>query len=207
LIRHASAHAFEVIALDPNPPDCADDVTHPHVRNGELCAGDATVPISQALESGRLADAFLAIRAVLETYNESSPYVALSEWNGRPCDDCGASVDSDDAYSCEECNQLCCGECISRYEICDSSFCQRCLAEDPQSGRMCCRSCRHRCGQCSRIVDAESFVDETGLCPECHEEHIQPQENDHEESHPDQPLPANPAAVPATAGGPLPDAA
>jgi hypothetical protein len=199
---------FDLVALQPNPPDCSEYVTHPHVRDRQLCAGDATVPISRALESGRITDAFLAVRAVLETYNESSPYVALVDWHGQPCGDCGSNVIEDDGYSCEQCGQVCCDQCIGRCDICDSSFCRSCLEEDTQSGRSCCRSCRYRCGACHRVVDADSFNQDTELCPECHEEQIQQQEQENDDDEKltppaEPPDPGSPAASPPR----VPDAA
>jgi hypothetical protein len=196
--------AFRIVALQPNPPDCSEDVTHPHVRDEHLCAGEATVPIARALQQGRITDAFLAVRSVLETYNSGSPYVALEDWHGRPCSDCGTTIDPDKTSTCEQCSEICCEECISWCDICESSFCRSCLEEDIESGRLCCRSCRHRCGSCNRIVDADSWVEETGLCPSCHEERINQQEQEHEydesdNDHTGQPDSGGPAqpAVPA----------
>jgi len=206
LVHRADSSAFDIVALQPNPPDCSDDVTHPHVRDRQLCAGDATYAISQGLSQGRITDAFLAVRAVLETYNSGSPYVALSDWHGRPCGDCGCSMSDDESYTCEQCDQSCCEACIGRCDVCDSSFCRSCLEEDIESGRMCCRSCRHRCDACQRVVATDSLIEETGLCPECHEERInqQEQENDHESNtnaeQPDSGSPAQSALPPPTAG-------
>ena len=66
----ADGGAFSVEALTPNPPDGDASITHPHVRDGIPCLGDATVPIQTALRQGRLADAFELLERVLHTYNE-----------------------------------------------------------------------------------------------------------------------------------------
>ena len=58
--RLPATRCFDVIALDPNPAVGRDDVTHPHVRDGTLCPGDAEEPLNRALASGRLTDAILA---------------------------------------------------------------------------------------------------------------------------------------------------
>ncbi len=195
LVEHANASAFDLIALRPNPADSNEDVTHPHVRDRQLCAGDATVPIARALEQGRICDAFLAVAAVLKTYNPGSPYVSLSDWHGQPCSDCGYTVGPDDSRACDGCEKEFCKECIGWCEVCESSYCRSCLEEDPQSGRSCCRSCRHRCGACHRVVDADSFVEETGLCPECHEERTQPQEKENQDEF------SNPATAPEPDSG------
>jgi hypothetical protein len=63
----ADARAFEIIALDPHPASGNESVTHPHVQDQKLCAGDAAATISTSLRAGRLCDAFLAINAVLNT--------------------------------------------------------------------------------------------------------------------------------------------
>jgi len=64
LREHVDVTAFDVVALDPHPPDSSQDVTHPHVRDNQLCAGDATGPVAQALKDGRFCDAFLAVNSV-----------------------------------------------------------------------------------------------------------------------------------------------
>ncbi len=50
LARRVGSSCFEIVALEPNPATCNESVTHPHVREGELCAGDATTPIEKALD-------------------------------------------------------------------------------------------------------------------------------------------------------------
>jgi hypothetical protein len=184
--------AFDIVALEPNPAAGDPDVVHPHVRDGQLCAGDGTVPIAAALAEGRLCDAFLAVAAVLNTYNESSPYVRLDQWAGQPCADCGRRVSEDEHYFCESCHEAYCGECSSSCDLCDRSSCRACLEEDAESGRLCCRRCRRRCARCGRVVDAESFVEAASLCPQCHAEDLdetQPKEQDHDEIDDPQPLP------------------
>jgi hypothetical protein len=170
LRERADVSAFEVVALDPNPPDSSQDVTHPHVRDNQLCAGEATGPIAQALKDGRFCDAFLAVSSVLHEYNPHSPYVNLENWQGVACADCGSLTNEDERYYCEECDRDYCEDCYSTCDICESSFCRGCLEEDKQSGKYCCRSCRQNCQRCGRIVDADSFDEATNLCPECLEE-------------------------------------
>jgi hypothetical protein len=204
LRNHADASAFRIIALDPNPAGGNELVTHPHVSDERLCAGEATAPIASALADGRVCDAFLAVHAVLNTYNPASPFVPLDAWSGSTCYDCGTSISSDDRCFCEGCNQEFCDECSSLCAVCDEVRCYQCLARDEVSERWCCRQCRRRCSDCHRLVDADSFDDDSGLCPQClakmeaqpeQEEQppdesidqpIQQQESDHE--HPDSKL-------------------
>lgn len=168
--EHPDVSAFHIVALAPNPAAGEPDVVHPHVRDGQLCAGEGTVPIAAALAEGRLCEAFLAVAAVLNTYNEASPYVRLDQWAGRPCADCGRRVGEDDRYPCESCGAEYCGECSSTCDLCDRGCCRACLEEDAASGRLCCRRCRRRCARCGRVVDLDHFVEETSTCPECHDE-------------------------------------
>lgn len=187
LHERVDVSAFDVVALDPHPPDSSEDVTHPHVRDCQLCAGEATAPIAQALRDGRFCDAFLAVNSVLHEYNPHSPYVSLENWRGVACADCGSLTNEDSRYYCEDCSQEYCADCYTTCDICESSFCRSCLEEDKESGRSCCRSCRQNCQRCGRIVDADSFDEATNLCPGCldqrqpSEEPLQPEEIKHEQ--------------------------
>ena len=167
LNQRADVSAFDIVALDPHPPERSNDVTHPHVRDNQLCAGDATRPIAQALKDGRFCDAFLAVNSVLHQYNASSPYVSLENWQGLACADCGCPTGDDERYYCEDCGQDYCGECYSTCDICQASFCHGCLEEDKETGKNCCRSCRQHCKRCGRMVDADSFDEAAELCPGC----------------------------------------
>jgi hypothetical protein len=64
LLHQADVACFDVVALEPRPPVANGHVTHPHVKDRSLCAGDASVPIRKALDQGRLADAFCLISGV-----------------------------------------------------------------------------------------------------------------------------------------------
>ena len=196
LADRRDSRAFNVVALDPHPAAADDTVVHPHVRDGQLCAGEATTPIAYALADGRLCDAFLAVNGVLQHYNRDSPYVRLDEWEGQACADCGCIVDGDERYWCEGCQQDYCGECFSYCDICEASRCRGCLERDPESGHLCCSRCQRSCSRCQRIVDADSFDEETELCPACHEDYTQEQE---EESNNDQDQPDSGGQVAASA--------
>ena len=151
--------AYEVIAKDPQRPSRDEEVTHPHVRNNQLCEGEASVPIKNSLATGRILDFFLLVRQTLQTYNGASPYVAVEDWNGTRCTDCGYSMDADDASSCETCDERICSECsvycrgCGRYVCnecsgqcteCEHNFCQSCLAVSPEALRCLCAACRKK---------------------------------------------------------------
>jgi hypothetical protein len=152
-------HAYEVIAKDPQRPCRDEEVTHPHVRSNLLCEGDATLPIKAALAGGRLLDFFVLVHQTLQTYNSGSPYVAVEEWNGIRCPDCGYSMDEDSACRCEACDsQLCsectmycrscdryvCSECSGECSACQRAYCQSCLTDPPQAFRRLCAGCRKK---------------------------------------------------------------
>jgi len=184
LVKLADSSAFEVIALDPHPPASNSEVTHPHVRDGEVCAGDATVAIASALREGRLVDAFLALNSVLHTYNSHSPFVALDDWEGTPCADCGDLIDGDGTYFCHGCERDFCDDCASSCDICGATYCRACLEEDVESGHQCCRECRERCNACRRIVENEDFDRDSGLCPQCLEKQQEEEANATEPTNP-----------------------
>ncbi|MCI0361663.1 MAG: hypothetical protein L0211_24530 [Planctomycetaceae bacterium] len=148
--------AYEVIAIDPQYPARDDSVTHPHVQERQLCEGEATLPIKAALTEGRLFDFFLLVRQTLQTYNESSPYVRISEWDGRHCKDCGWSMDAEsastcgrcDEHVCDECSRYCrscdryaCSACTEECAECENTFCSECLTLDTKTRRLLCQSC------------------------------------------------------------------
>lgn len=167
LSRRLDSSCFDCVALEPNPARNNEDVTHPHVKDRALCAGDATVPIAQALKGGRLADAFLLVHAVLREYNPGSAYVQVEDWDGVPCGDCGRSVDSDGLYYCEDCGRDFCDDCFRSCDLCGRCRCGGCLELDEVSDRNCCSHCHTHCDGCRRVVDTDSSDAETGLCPGC----------------------------------------
>lgn len=195
---------FDCVALEPNRAGGNDSVTHPHVQNNALCAGDATVPITTALTQGRVTDAFCMIRAVLQTYNPGSPYVSVEEWEGQRCTDCDCVVRSDQRNCCDACGNDFCDDCFSFCDVCEQSYCRSCLEHDCVSDQRCCSDCRRTCSRCGRTVDSDSFNDETELCPGCHAEHQEQEkrsespltENDHDSITT---IPTTPEPQPASA--------
>ena len=173
---------FDVIALDPNPAQGKDSTTHPHVRDEELCVGDAARPLEDAVRDGRLTDAFLLIRSVLTTYNPKSPYVSLDDWDGRSCGECGGSVDGDDSSCCDAClTTLCdsclsscsgcsdyrCGECLQSCDHCHDRYCPGCLESIDR--KSLCPSCIGTCAECQTRVPQEDLSPDSKLCPSCFE--------------------------------------
>jgi len=152
----ADGSAYKIIAQQPNCPEGDSDVTHPHVRDDQLCEGVGAVPIRRALTAGRLLDFFLLVRQILQTYNAESAHVQLSSWSGVSCRDCGYRMPSGDYSSCERCDEPVCSDCsvscdgCSRYVCsscsgqcaqCQEQFCQACLTRAPSTNRFLCPSC------------------------------------------------------------------
>lgn len=180
-----SIQRFEIVALQPEPAATDSAMTHPHVREGELCAGDAKVPIKAALESGRLVDAFLLIQSVLQTYNSRSAYLKLDQWYGISCTDCARSIHPEDSHSCHGCDHpLCdqcyhscsscsstyCPECIQGCSSCKGSYCEACLESSERNGKQLCRDCRTSCGRCGKLVAVEEIDEEEQVCLDCVDE-------------------------------------
>ena len=176
LVNPRGSHPFQCVALDPNPAASADHVTHPHVSDNSLCAGDATATLMAALESGRLCDFFLIVKRVLHTYNAESPYVALDQWDGESCPDCNYVMGDEDRYFCEDCEQNYCSECISGCHGCDVTVCRSCLQPCSICDESVCRECLTSCEKCGDPC-CESCLD-NGLCLTCKES----QEENHEEA-------------------------
>ena len=160
--------AFRISALDPHPAATNESVTHPHVSEECLCAGDAHTAIIQALATGRLCDAFLLVRSVLETYNPLSPYVSLDQWDGVACYDCGYIIHEEDTYYCECCDHHFCSECFSYCRGCDASYCRGCLTSCPVCGELFCEACMSSCSECDETMCILCLED--GVCSSCKEE-------------------------------------
>ena len=173
---------FEILALEPNPAISNEHVTHPHVRDNTLCAGDAELPLRHALEQGRLADACCLIRSVLSTYNASSPYVSLDDWLGSACSECGRSMSEEERTCCDACQEdfcddcfVCCASCegyscvgcLMSCAVCEDRCCASCLQPSSVSGRKCCSSCRVPCGSCAADLAKDECSEEDQLCPDC----------------------------------------
>jgi hypothetical protein len=183
---------LKVVAEEPNTAELNDEISHPHVREGELCVGDALSALHKAFEEGRLAEAFLIVRAVLTNYNSKSAYVRLEEWQGIPCYDCGNVTNPEERNYCEGCEHDYCQDCISSCSSCGDSRCLSCLGECSVCNERCCgtcsetstisdqaicRSCREVCPGCQGTVGPGDLHTETGLCPDCY---VEPDESSEE---------------------------
>jgi len=161
---------------------------HPHVSHGSLCWGD---------EGDELADRFLDDRqlgslvevavAVLQEYNDDSPYESLSRWEllteVPKCPECeGAMRESGECFACQDgekcescvpacgaCGRRVCRECGIECEACGGVFCEGkelLMVQVFEHGyrvlRNICYRCmeRLRCAECSTLVAA-------GECPMC----------------------------------------
>jgi hypothetical protein len=192
-----SIQRFEIEALQPEPAGTDSNLTHPHVKDGELCAGDAKTPIKAALLSGRLVDAMLLIQSTLQTYNSRSAYLRLDQWHGTPCSDCSRIITPDESLSCHSCDHdLCnqcysacsscssiyCPECIQGCSSCKSSYCEACLESSERDGKPLCRNCRTSCGHCGQIVALEEIDEEEQVCLDCLDE----PEEEHQSINPEE---------------------
>jgi len=164
-MRHDSA--YRVVALDPQPAARNPVVTHPHVSDERLCAGDAGAAINTALANGRVCDFFLLVRSVLTTYNAGSPYVAIDQWHGTPCYECGYTTNADESHCCTSCDNDYCDECSSYCRVCNETTCLGCLDKCEACEDFICSSCMTKCPQCGMSI-CKTCLDEV-LCP-CHEE-------------------------------------
>ena len=185
LAEKADSECFEVVAADPHPAGNNPNVTHPHVKNNSLCAGEATRPLALALEQGRLVDAFCLIRSVLETYNSGSAHVSLENWEGVSCWNCGYEASGDDTYlcgccehdvcydctsSCNQCDRSYCSSCQTRCDVCEEPCCHRCLQKSACSEISCCAGCLRVCAVCEAEVAPSEFDKATARCLDCQEQ-------------------------------------
>jgi hypothetical protein len=159
---------YRVTATDPHPAVSREGVTHPHVCDEVLCEGDAHTAIAQALAQGRVLDFFTLVAGVLQTYNPESPFVALEHWSGQRCADCGALVDDEELFVCQQCDLEICDECQSACADCARSFCSSCLSHCGRCDEDYCRQCLTPCASCRTDV-CSNCRDDHQLCGDCHE--------------------------------------
>ena len=164
----SSNRAYTVEAQDPNRPTGNDAISHPHISDDVLCAGEAVAPIRRALADGRFCDFYLLVKGVVETYNPSSAYVKLSDWEGTPCHDCGDRTDGDDLCGCGNCDHDFCPQCSSSCEACNNSRCNDCLSTCARCEVSVCEECRGYCYACKQTC-CRSCQNKDGLCTECAE--------------------------------------
>ena len=176
--------AFKIVAVNPHPAWGRPEITHPHVSSEELCAGDAKLPVKNALRQGRILDAFLLIKSVLQTYNSGSPHVKLSAWEGQPCHECGERGDEDYpepekcnncrqmycsncSETCDVCDRTCCCSCMCKCETCDKEVCPSCIKINDIDQKEICAGCSTTCDNCSKTVDNAHFDTDHGMCDSC----------------------------------------
>jgi len=150
--RIGRGRAYEIQALEPCPAEDTDDVTHPHVRDGQLCEGEGTAPIKSALAQGRLFDFFTIVKQVLETYNAESAHVMLDRWDGVGCRDCGSRMSRDEHGNCDRCNDPLCSDCSTHCSACDAYTCSGCSGECAECGDYFCCRCLNTDTESSRLL-------------------------------------------------------
>ncbi|MDB5385326.1 MAG: hypothetical protein JWM11_972 [Planctomycetaceae bacterium] len=165
-IPNTKNHAYAVEALTPCHPSSSHHITHPHVTSNCLCEGDATVPIRQALRSGRLTDFFQIVDVVLHTYNGDSPYATLSEWRSVECHSCGQQAAGDADY-CSYCRDAVCESCWTSCQNCDESRCDACIRGCSCCDESICPNCLKTCLECDEQVCPTCLHSKT-LCKACH---------------------------------------
>ena len=172
---------YRVIATDPHSAASKDDVTHPHVDNETVCEGEGQQPIRRALEQGRLLDFFTIVDNLLKTYNSASPYVAIEDWDGVDCADCGETVSGDDRWICEKCDASICDGCYVSCHHCRGIFCSECVTSCPDCDESVCSYCMKACADChdqrcpdclhqNESLNQNEPLDKSERCKDCHEQ-------------------------------------
>jgi hypothetical protein len=190
--RIGERRCYEVIALQPNRAGESSDVTHPHVKNKQLCEGLGQLAIERALYSGRLTDFFQIVTRILDTYNGASAYVAMSEWEGAPCGDCGHFMSEDDQSYCDRCESILCFDCLTPCAGCENRCCHSCTDRCRFCDSRICPACQRPCGGCDRIL-CPNCLSENGLCNECQEQEDESTLDEEEDSRIESETPVTPA--------------
>lgn len=161
--------AYRVVALDAHPAASDESVTHPHVQSEQPCEGEARAPIRLALQEGRIADFFLIVLNLLNTYNSASPFVSLEKWEGLVCPDCGANVSEENRISCENCGSEVCDDCYLACPSCSRLYCSQCVETCSGCDESACKYCMKPCSKCGERL-CPNCLSEKGICETCHEQ-------------------------------------
>ena len=188
---------YSIIALEPNPAGSDCDVTHPHVSHEKLCEGDGCIPIRKAIEQGRFCDFYTMVTNILQNYNPDSPYVALNEWEGTSCHDCGYTVSGDESYYCEDCDRDYCSQCSTYCQICDTTVCLGCSLECHACNQYVCHHCTTTCAECDGTF-CRDCTNEENLCQTC-EDNRKEQEDEEQKEESTEPK-AGPKVQPDSVG-------
>ncbi|MBL9165612.1 MAG: hypothetical protein JNL18_23005 [Planctomycetaceae bacterium] len=159
---------YLVRALEERSAASDSSLVHPHVRDEQLCEGEAHAAIRRALSSGRILDFFVIVAQTLATYNAQSAYLTLDRWEGISCADCGATTDDDGRSSCERCGADLCDDCSYGCSDCGRTACSACGASCAECRQHCCGACLSPCSICQQRF-CEGDLDE-GECAACRAE-------------------------------------
>ncbi len=154
-------------AETPNPSSSSESITHPHVDNEMLCVGEGYCLLKDAISQGRIEDFFKIVDSILHTYNESSAYVGLNEWEGKLCYMCDALAE--DTFNCCMCSTDMCERCSFICETCEQVYCESCF--DCSSCSLCeyteCSGCAennmHCCETCGNNI-CDGCVKKCKIC-------------------------------------------
>jgi hypothetical protein len=165
---HDLENCYRAVALQPYPAGADETVTHPHVKNEYLCAGEGRTAIHTALKEGRIYDFFLLVARVLDNYAPGNAFVELDHWQGESCRDCSQMVTGEEAYCCERCDSTVCSDCQQFCDRCNAALCSGCASACAVCRSTCCRHCRTSCRVCRRMTCSKCHVD--SVCQPCQEE-------------------------------------
>lgn len=182
LNRLGEHRPYEVEAIDPQSAAADEMITHPHVKDKQLCEGDGRAGIRRALAAGRLADFFQIVNQVLHSYNSGSAYAQLDEWFDIACTDCGDMTSADSAHVCGKCDKHLCEDCAWKCKSCFSSLCSECGQACPQCKCRFCDVCLHECAKCGDQFCPSCLSQ--GKCQGCHDQ--DPSKNEPSQNEPSQ---------------------
>jgi len=169
---------------------------HPHVNSsGEICWNGH----DEEAEAYHRAGDFLALKDLitnlLQTYNSSSPYINLEDWEnglGECCCDCGERYPEDELAYVETYDGNLCPECRSYCERCDQYVHYRDYECDPDHNWEMCKWCAEEytncCSNCDgrflseglhRIeIPGEEEIQVVHLCEDCYEDYLRKEAED-----------------------------
>ncbi len=161
-----------IVACTPNYPVANEETTHPHVQSDEICLGRGSDQFYDAMQQGRILDAFTILNSILVTYNPDSAYIKIENWNRNPddyaeCNDCGDEISIEETTSCHKCSSSYCRDCVFECGGCQEYYCSYCSSSKCSicKGKHLCNDCACQCEICQK-----TFCDKCMNDPNDHEE-------------------------------------
>jgi hypothetical protein len=166
--RRTNKNVYVVRSLDLKGAATNGSVRHPHVLFDHLNAREFAEPIREAKLAGRIADLFDLVVKALRTYDPTTAYIKIEDWQKVFCSQCHRELPEGLHTFCDSCQEWCCEKCRLECPACGEKVCEDCQGVCHTCAQVFCAACMTRCAMCGAKSCQKCL--QTGLCPTCAKE-------------------------------------